>query len=346
MTLAWERTAAFARERATFGRPLSGHQAIRHKLADLATSVLHLPLRHLRRAAPLRRRRGAAEGGHDGQARSPSAPAFELMDDCLQIHGGAGYMREYWVERAARDARLGPDRRRQRRDHARDPRARARRCSRPRAEPGARPATRRKDASGRANLRRPLRSTGPCADTSSVARTSRPRLLARALCLLAALARPRAPHRTPRAPADRAGAPATTVACIAGARATARRTARPHGARAHRSSHSRLAAGHRPPPRALARRPAPARRRRLAPHGARQRQRLGVPGHEPDPQRSQRGTGPRSHPVPDQPRTRPRTASSRCGPNARLEAAAQGHTDEHGRRAATSNTSAPAATRR
>ena len=34
--------------------------------------------------------------------------SFELMDACLQIHGGAGYMREYWVERAARDARLGP----------------------------------------------------------------------------------------------------------------------------------------------------------------------------------------------------------------------------------------------
>jgi acyl-CoA dehydrogenase len=30
------------------------------------------------------------------------------MDACLQIHGGAGYMREYFIERAARDARLGP----------------------------------------------------------------------------------------------------------------------------------------------------------------------------------------------------------------------------------------------
>jgi len=37
MRLAWERTAAFAREREAFGRPLTGHQAIRHKLADLAT---------------------------------------------------------------------------------------------------------------------------------------------------------------------------------------------------------------------------------------------------------------------------------------------------------------------
>ncbi len=39
MTLAWERTAEFARERQTFGRPLTGHQTIRHKLADMATSV-------------------------------------------------------------------------------------------------------------------------------------------------------------------------------------------------------------------------------------------------------------------------------------------------------------------
>lgn len=34
--------------------------------------------------------------------------AFEVMDECLQIHGGNGYMAEYEIERAARDARLGP----------------------------------------------------------------------------------------------------------------------------------------------------------------------------------------------------------------------------------------------
>jgi acyl-CoA dehydrogenase len=34
--------------------------------------------------------------------------AFEVMDTCLQLHGGAGYMREYEIERMARDARLGP----------------------------------------------------------------------------------------------------------------------------------------------------------------------------------------------------------------------------------------------
>ena len=107
MQLAWERTADFARERHAFGRPLSGHQAIRHKLADLATSVYTCrcvtydalrrfvageePLREVTMAKLLTQR-----------------ASFELMDECLQIHGGAGYMREYWVERAARDARLGP----------------------------------------------------------------------------------------------------------------------------------------------------------------------------------------------------------------------------------------------
>jgi acyl-CoA dehydrogenase len=33
---------------------------------------------------------------------------FEVADECLQIHGGAGYMVEYGIERAVRDARLGP----------------------------------------------------------------------------------------------------------------------------------------------------------------------------------------------------------------------------------------------
>jgi acyl-CoA dehydrogenase len=107
MQLAWERTAQFARDREAFGRPLSGHQAIRHKLADMATSV------HTCRCVThdaLRR----FVAGEDPLKEVTMAKlltqraSFELMDDCLQIHGGAGYMREYWVERAARDARLGP----------------------------------------------------------------------------------------------------------------------------------------------------------------------------------------------------------------------------------------------
>ena len=107
MQLAWERTAAFARERHAFGRALSGHQAIRHKLADLATSVY--TCRCVTYDALRRFVSGEEPVSEVTMAKLlTQRAAFELMDACLQIHGGAGYMREYWVERAARDARLGP----------------------------------------------------------------------------------------------------------------------------------------------------------------------------------------------------------------------------------------------
>jgi acyl-CoA dehydrogenase len=107
MQLAWERTAEFARERHTFGRPLSGHQAIRHKLADLATSVY--TCRCVTHDALRRFVAGEDPLQEVTMAKLLTQRAcFELMDACLQIHGGAGYMREYFIERAARDARLGP----------------------------------------------------------------------------------------------------------------------------------------------------------------------------------------------------------------------------------------------
>ena len=107
MRLAWERTAAFARERMTFGKPLSEHQAIRHKLADLATVVY--TCRCVTYDALRRFVNGEEPLKEVTMAKLATQRAsFDLMDACLQIHGGAGYMREYWVERAARDARLGP----------------------------------------------------------------------------------------------------------------------------------------------------------------------------------------------------------------------------------------------
>jgi acyl-CoA dehydrogenase len=107
MSLAWERTVEYAHERHAFGSPLTGHQAIRHKLADLATvaytarCVTYDALRRfVEGEEPLREVTMAK--------LATQRAAFDLMDACLQIHGGAGYMREVWVERAARDARLGP----------------------------------------------------------------------------------------------------------------------------------------------------------------------------------------------------------------------------------------------
>ena len=107
MQAAVDRTLAFARERTAFGRPLTGHQAIRHKLVDLATTV-HT-CRCVTHDALARFHAGEEPVREVTMAKLVTQrAAFDVMDACLQIHGGAGYMREYEIERMARDARLGP----------------------------------------------------------------------------------------------------------------------------------------------------------------------------------------------------------------------------------------------
>jgi acyl-CoA dehydrogenase len=107
MQAAFEKTLRFAKERNTFGKPIGSHQAIRHKLAEIATTVeagRDVTYAALRRYV----------AGEDAVKEVTIAKlatqrsAFEVMDACVQIHGGAGYMAEYEIERAARDARLGP----------------------------------------------------------------------------------------------------------------------------------------------------------------------------------------------------------------------------------------------
>jgi acyl-CoA dehydrogenase len=107
MHAAIERTIAYTQERTAFGRELTGHQVVRHKLVDLATTA------HTGRCLTYDALRRFVDGG-DAVREVTMAKlftqraCFEVMDGCLQLHGGAGYMREYGIERAARDARLGP----------------------------------------------------------------------------------------------------------------------------------------------------------------------------------------------------------------------------------------------
>jgi acyl-CoA dehydrogenase len=107
MQHAFERTVEFALQRTAFGRPIGKHQAIRHKLAEIATTV------ESGRTLTYHALRLFTEG-HDAVREVTMAKlatqraCFDVMDTCLQIHGGAGYMVDYDIERAARDARLGP----------------------------------------------------------------------------------------------------------------------------------------------------------------------------------------------------------------------------------------------
>ena len=107
MERCFEQTLRFAMERKAFGRSIGNFQAIRHKFADMATRIeagRAITYHALRRFT----------AGEDATREVTIAKlktqrdAFEVADTCLQIHGGAGYMVEYGIERAARDARLGP----------------------------------------------------------------------------------------------------------------------------------------------------------------------------------------------------------------------------------------------
>ena len=102
-----ERTIEYALEREAFGRPIAKHQAIRHKIAEMALKC------ETGRAVTYNALRLFYEGG-DAVKQVTIAKlktqrdAFDVADDALQVFGGAGYMKEYEIERAARDTRLGP----------------------------------------------------------------------------------------------------------------------------------------------------------------------------------------------------------------------------------------------
>jgi acyl-CoA dehydrogenase len=102
---ALEDTIAYVRERHAFGGPLSDKQVIRHTLADLATRIE--AGRWLTYAACAKFAAGEECVREISMAKLFTAEMVNRVAyDCVQLHGGYGYMREYAIERFARDARL------------------------------------------------------------------------------------------------------------------------------------------------------------------------------------------------------------------------------------------------
>jgi acyl-CoA dehydrogenase len=102
-----EVAVAYALERRAFGREIGHFQTIRHKVAEMAVKM------EAARSITYHALRLYAAGENPirevTMAKLVSQRScLEVADECLQIHGGYGYMREYGIERAVRDARLGP----------------------------------------------------------------------------------------------------------------------------------------------------------------------------------------------------------------------------------------------
>jgi acyl-CoA dehydrogenase len=102
---ALEDTIAYVKERQAFGGPLSEKQVVRHRLADLATLIE--AGRALTYAACLKFAAGEDAVKEISMVKLFTADmAQKVAYDCVQLHGGYGYMREYAIERYFRDTRL------------------------------------------------------------------------------------------------------------------------------------------------------------------------------------------------------------------------------------------------
>jgi alkylation response protein AidB-like acyl-CoA dehydrogenase len=102
---ALELALRYSQERKTFGKPISEHQAIQFKLADMATQVEAARLLTLRAA----RLKDAGERSdlEAGMAKLFASEAGRFcVEESFRIHGGYGYSKEYEIERLYRDAPL------------------------------------------------------------------------------------------------------------------------------------------------------------------------------------------------------------------------------------------------
>jgi alkylation response protein AidB-like acyl-CoA dehydrogenase len=102
---AFELAIRYAQERKTFGKQIAEHQAIQFKLADMATQLEAARMLTIK-AARLK------DAGERSDLEAGMAKLFAsetgrfCAEECLRIHGGYGYSKEYEIERIYRDAPL------------------------------------------------------------------------------------------------------------------------------------------------------------------------------------------------------------------------------------------------
>jgi len=102
---AYEAALSYARERKAFGRTITSFQAIQFKLADAATKIEAARLLTYR--AAYMKQQGQRTTLESSMAKLyASEIAVRVADDCVQIHGGYGFVKDYPAEKYFRDVKL------------------------------------------------------------------------------------------------------------------------------------------------------------------------------------------------------------------------------------------------
>ncbi len=103
---AFEASRGYARERRQFGKPIAHFQAIRWKVADMATRIEAARLLTYR-AAWMRDQKVARTSTASSIAKLYSSEiAVRAAEECVQIHGGYGFVKDYPAEKYFRDVKL------------------------------------------------------------------------------------------------------------------------------------------------------------------------------------------------------------------------------------------------
>jgi alkylation response protein AidB-like acyl-CoA dehydrogenase len=102
---AYEAALSYARDRRAFGKAIGSFQAIQWKLADAATKIEAARLLTYR--AAYLKERGERTTLQSSMAKLyASEIAVKVADDCVQIHGGYGFVKDYPAEKYFRDVKL------------------------------------------------------------------------------------------------------------------------------------------------------------------------------------------------------------------------------------------------
>ena len=102
---AYDRAREYAKQRVQFGKPIAAQQAIRFKLADMATEIA--AARHLVYHAAWLKDNGKPFIKESAMAKLyASEVGMRVTNEAIQIHGGYGYTKDYPLERYYRDAKL------------------------------------------------------------------------------------------------------------------------------------------------------------------------------------------------------------------------------------------------